>query len=547
MGVATFAQDVSPDVAQAVARARDLLYAGNGDEAMRCVRSAAAAVVASAAGDDDRVALGEFALCVGLNERRPNPVGRFIEDLAARCQTPRARGALFFARARLWTGAEEFEFLRQALREFTVAGDERGRAVVLARMSWPIQGSVSTEHRLRVGREAVRLADLLGDPWLVAYCTGQLAGAKLYMNDISCLADYAKVAGQLVAHPDLQTAHIAYLNQLNWGLSAFAFGRYDEARQVFSEGRATAFGELWENRFDGGLAMVAWRTGRPQKMASPGGVGRELAILADAAVELETARNPDAVLTHDVVVDVGNSIQLRWLAGALQARLRVVRREPDPLRGLADLADEVVSMGARVGWDEPVLVLAEQDAGRARAVLEQVDGLWADHPRASAARQACEALVAGSSGYPALVAAARVFEGLPEPVTAGRLLHRAAKVAPTINEANALRRRAIELFRSAGADRSMAAVLRERALHRGEGLPRIPEQLVGTASGGLTAREREIAALAACGLTAQEIANELSISVWTTRHHLQRVRAKFGGVPKRRLGAMLAGELVSEA
>lgn len=59
-------------------------------------------------------------------------------------------------------------------------------------------------------------------------------------------------------------------------------------------------------------------------------------------------------------------------------------------------------------------------------------------------------------------------------------------------------------------------------------------------TGALTRREHEIAVLAAKGLTAAEIATELSISVWTARHHLQAVRNKLGGVPKRKLGRLSA-------
>ena len=84
-------------------------------------------------------------------------------------------------------------------------------------------------------------------------------------------------------------------------------------------------------------------------------------------------------------------------------------------------------------------------------------------------------------------------------------------------------------------------VLRDRTLHRGSPHEAIPDQLKGVVTGALTRREHEVAVLAAKGLTAQEIAAELSISVWTARHHVQRVREKLGGVPKRKLGQLLAG------
>jgi DNA-binding CsgD family transcriptional regulator len=140
------------------------------------------------------------------------------------------------------------------------------------------------------------------------------------------------------------------------------------------------------------------------------------------------------------------------------------------------------------------------------------------------------------------VAAAETFLQLPEPGTAGRLLHRAARVAGTRREGNKLCVRAVEALRQAGDERSVAAVLRDRTLHRGSSYTPIPQQFAGTATGGLTSREREVAELAARGLTAQEIAEELALSVWTVRHHLQRAREKFGGVPKRKLSQLLVAE-----
>lgn len=547
MGVATFAKNVSPQVEAALAEASDLFYQARRDDALQRLRAAAGLLESGATGDDDRIALGELAAVIGIADGKSNGLANeFVVDLANRCGTPRARGALFFHRANSWGGTEEFEYLRRALAEFSRAGDDEGRAATLARMSWPSEDAISPEHRVRLGREAVRLAESTDVEWLIAYCMGKFAGAKMYLGDPSCFEDFPRLAERLVAVADAQTAQVSGLNHINWGLSAFAFGRYDEARRVFTEGRATFVGELWENRFDGGLALVAWRTGQATPPFSASSVGRELTSLARAAHELETARQPDPVLTNNLVSDIANSVQLRWLAAALQAQLRVVRGEPDPTRGLVGIAGEAVAIGARTGWEDAMMVLAEHDPVRAREALERVTGLWPDYPRAVASRQVCEALTSVAPDWGALVGAAAIFEALPEPVTAGRILALAAKAAPTVSDGNALRRRALDLFSKARADRSLATVLRDRSLHRGGSLPRIPEQLAGAPGGGLTAREREVAVLAAEGLTAQEIATQLSISIWTTRHHLQRVRAKFGGVPKRKLGALLAGTMEAE-
>ena len=56
---------------------------------------------------------------------------------------------------------------------------------------------------------------------------------------------------------------------------------------------------------------------------------------------------------------------------------------------------------------------------------------------------------------------------------------------------------------------------------------------------GLTPREREVAELAAQGLTGREIAERLGISVGTARNHLLRARDKLGGLSKRDMSRLL--------
>lgn len=64
-----------------------------------------------------------------------------------------------------------------------------------------------------------------------------------------------------------------------------------------------------------------------------------------------------------------------------------------------------------------------------------------------------------------------------------------------------------------------------------------------TGDDGLTRREREIASLAARGMSSPEIARTLFVSVRTVDNHLQRVYAKLG-ISKR---SELAARLTSEA
>jgi DNA-binding CsgD family transcriptional regulator len=61
-------------------------------------------------------------------------------------------------------------------------------------------------------------------------------------------------------------------------------------------------------------------------------------------------------------------------------------------------------------------------------------------------------------------------------------------------------------------------------------------------SAELTAREREIAALAAGGLTSREVAERLVVSVRTVDNHLQRVYRKLGVSRRGELSRLLTVE-----
>jgi len=534
---------VSPSVQGAIHEIEDLAMAAQADQAIEAARATASKLPDGVQGDDDRIAVGEVVAFVAA-AAGAGPAGwALLDDLARQSVSHVARGALYFHRGRQVMEVDAAELLRLALGEFTRAGHARGRAVTLAAMCWPTKGAGSPEHRLRLGRQALELALTLDDAWAVAYCAGRLAGAEIYQGDRAGLEHYALAAQALVADPNPQSAAVASLNQLNWGLDAFGYGDYADARRILGEGRVVALGEEWRHWFDGAIALVDWRTGALRTVPSAEVVDDwgALGSIVAAAVELETARKP--ATTHaDAAADTvqRRSQQLKWLALAIQARLRVVRNEPAPLRGLGDFTDEAAQAEIRCGWEDAAMVLAEHEPATAGVLLRKLDDLWADHPRALACRAVVDSLLDKRDRFGGLVEAADVFAGLPEPVTAGRTLHLAASVAPSVTEGNHLRRRAVDLLRQAGADRSLAAVLRDRTLHRGSSHEAIPDQLKGVVTGALTRREREVAVLAAKGLTAQEIATELSISVWTARHHVQRVREKLGGVPKRKLGQLLA-------
>ncbi|MDT0215024.1 LuxR C-terminal-related transcriptional regulator [Rothia sp. ARF10] len=545
--LASFAGTVSPALRPVLREAEGLGLRGETRAALDLLVRTAAALPADAR-DDDRVAIGELAVVVSAWGSELIDAHPFLETLAEQVASPDARGALLFTRGRAGTAAETPDILMRALSEFRLAGDIRGQAVTLGELCWPREDGLSGDYRVTVGREGLALARRTKDPWAIAFCAGRLAGCETYLDRPEALEHWRDAAEVLPSSPDAVTAEIASLNQFNWAHTAYGHGDYALAGRVAREGKLLAHGTTWARKFAAVEALVQWRTGdldAAMASARSARAGRPqmatgMAGIVLGAVALEREGRPDPKVLDDSLGHIEFDEQMLWLALSVRAAHRIARREPSPLRDVDKALDTAAGMGVRFGWEDLVLVMAQEDSEGARAALGRMAPLWPTNPRGTAVRLAVEGLVRGSAGHGLLLEAAERFAALPEPVTVGRLLHAAAGVAPDTATGNALRRRAIDLFQAHGAERSMAAVLRDRSLHRGHDLPSVPasQRLVATA--GLTTREREVATLAAQGYTAQEIADELHISIGTARNHVLRVREKFGGVPKRKLAQMLA-------
>ncbi len=544
--LASFAAVVTPRVRPLLREAEALGLRGETRAALDLLIATAAGFPESAP-DGDLVAVGELAVVVSAWGSELLDAHPFLEDLAGRVRTSDARGALLFTRGRAGTAAETPEILTRALAEFRLAGDLRGQAVTLGELCWPREDGLSGDYRVTVGREGLVLARQTGDPWAIAFCAGRLAGCETYLDRPTALEHWAQAAQVLPSSPDAVTAEIASLNQFNWAHTAYGHGDYALAARVAREGKLLAHGTTWARKFAAVEALVHWRTGDLDSAATAARLARNgraqmatgMAGIVLGAIALEREGRPDPKVLDDALGHIEFDEQMSWLALSVRATQRVARREPSPLRDLRQALDMAERMGVHFGWEDLVLVMALEEPDEARTALTTMAPLWPGNRRGTAVRIAVEGLVRGADGHELLLEAAERFAVLPEPVTSGRMLHAAASVAPDAATGNRLRRQAIDLFQALGAERSLAAVLRDRSLHRGHDLPAVPasQRLVSTA--GLTAREREVATLAAQGLTAQEIADDLHISIGTARNHVLRVREKFGGVPKRKLAQLL--------
>jgi DNA-binding CsgD family transcriptional regulator len=93
----------------------------------------------------------------------------------------------------------------------------------------------------------------------------------------------------------------------------------------------------------------------------------------------------------------------------------------------------------------------------------------------------------------------------------------------------------LERLGAHGAARRVAARLREL----GEAVPRGPRATTRAHAAGLTAREAEIAGLAAKGMTNREIADHLVLAEKTVGHHVSAALAKLGVRRRGEIGAAI--------
>jgi ATP/maltotriose-dependent transcriptional regulator MalT len=246
-----------------------------------------------------------------------------------------------------------------------------------------------------------------------------------------------------------------------------------------------------------------------------GALAQALALLGEvdqaaaASAEAEAVRSP-AIALYEVDVELGRA----WVRAAQGER-------SNGRRIALDAAQRADGLGQAVGaslayYDAARLGATAEAAAPLRALVDRVDGplvgAMADHVGGVLARDAEQ-----------IASAAATFEA------AGALLHAA--------EAHADHATILD-----GPARTAALATAATLARSCEGA-RTPSLLVleaGDPLAALSDREREVAVLAASGLSSRDIAARLFVSTRTVDNHLQRVYVKLGVSGRRALAPLMA-------
>ena len=243
------------------------------------------------------------------------------------------------------------------------------------------------------------------------------------------------------------------------------------------------------------------------------GMAGDAAAARQALADLEAARHPAFVFMEPEVL-----LAHAWVAaaeGALSQAIELARNAATLAESQNQLAMEVIALHTAVCFGD------RTPADRLAELTTQVDG-----PRGPVAAAHAAALIADNGA--ALLAASVQWEQM------GALLLAADAAAQAAAAHHRHRQRAAALSATARAHRLAQTC---------EGA-RTPALIAIAAPLPLTHREREITTLAANGLSNQEIAQRLQVSVRTVENHLYRASAKLGSSNRAEFAALLRGELL---
>jgi ATP/maltotriose-dependent transcriptional regulator MalT len=401
-------------------------------------------------------------------------------------------------------------------------------------------GNDTPGERAQLSQLAVEAA-LRGEPRdeVLELATSALARGALLDDTTADGITYYVAASALIVAEDLQTAEAALTAAVEEARSrgsvlGLATASYFRSLAIQRRGR------IGDASADARVALSAERHGW-----SLAGAGAR-AVLADTLVELGDLQAAERLIEEsEAHADETSPTRTAFLAA--RARLALLRGEGED--ALADFR-ECGDLLLRIGITNPALFAWRSGAGRAHALLgDREQGLaLVEEELALAERfgapgvightlRALAAVKGGPAGLEALEEAVRQSERSQAALERARALvdyGAALRRAGRRRDARDPLRRGLDL-----AQRLGAAELAGRAMRETTAAGARPRRTAMEGLEALTARERQVAGLAAQGMSNREIAEALFVTVKTVEWHLKHTYEKLGVSSRRELRGAL--------
>ncbi|HZZ66523.1 MAG TPA: AAA family ATPase [Candidatus Baltobacteraceae bacterium] len=453
-------------------------------------------------------------------------------------------------------GEEPSQWFARAYDEYASCGNDIGAAHALllqADQSWV---DARTQDSVRAALQSALQLKQLGHSQM--YCQalltvarfsvtlGQLDRALAHLQAVSALSEHFDAGSRAAWHEvrgetyavlgrthasqqdfraaarlAAQTGISELISQIenNFALAAFDLGEFDlaAARHQIAVDEALRSGLLWR------IAYCSINYARTLMYKGDLNRARQFAREAiEAGVTTATFKTKAAAVGIPLALALNDRALLAACAdeSALQA---------------AEQSGEIQRI-ASVAAAFAQLRLAQDDVAQARALLTR----------------ALHAIPHAHRAWELLIAVARWGE--ENEIELARSLLSSAVGRPRLKRAHRLLFEALIRVRFGSADASRTARIAADQFARmgnafysaialeAAGQKKTATPACGPAAGGLTARQREIAALAACGETNKGIASRLSISEHTVEHHLSEVFARLGLRSRTQLALLLSKE-----